>query len=289
MPVSDKTRGIALMLLAMLAFAINDTIIKLLLADMPLPQAMVVRGVPACTMLGLLAWRAGAFSHLPKGRDRKFLILRSFGEVAGTLTFLGALTHMQLANVTAILQSVPLAATAAAALFLGEKVGWRRALAVAIGFIGVLIVIRPGEDGLDPWAFLVLLSVACVVCRDLITRQISRDVPAALVGLGAAIMVLTLSIVWSAFVPWQPVTPRHLLLALVGGFFMTMAFVSLVGALQSGDVSMTAPLRYSQLLWATLLGWLVFDHLPDIVTLAGAALIVASGVFTILREARRNR
>lgn len=288
MPVSEKTRGIALMLLAMLAFAINDTIIKLLLADMPLPQAMVVRGVPACAMLALLAWRAGAFSHLPKGRDRKFVILRSLGEVAATLTFLASLMHMQLANVTAILQSVPLAATAAAAVFLGEKVGWRRALAVAIGFIGVLIVIRPGENGLDPWAFLVLLSVACVVCRDLITRQISRAVPAALVGLGAAIMVLTLSIVWSVFVPWEPVTLRHLLLALVGGFFMTMAFVSLVGALQSGDVSMTAPLRYSQLLWATLLGWLVFDHLPDIVTLAGAALIVASGVFTILREARRR-
>ncbi|WP_283177226.1 DMT family transporter [Gemmobacter sp. 24YEA27] len=288
MPVSEKTRGIALMLLAMLAFAINDTIIKLLLADMPLPQAMVVRGVPACAMLALLAWRAGAFSHLPKGRDRKFLILRSLGEVAATLTFLASLMHMQLANVTAILQSVPLAATAAAAVFLGEKVGWRRALAVAIGFIGVLIVIRPGENGLDPWAFLVLLSVACVVCRDLITRQISRAVPAALVGLGAAIMVLTLSVVWSVFVPWEPVTLRHLLLALVGGFFMTMAFVSLVGALQSGDVGMTAPLRYSQLLWATLLGWLVFDHLPDIVTLAGAALIVASGVFTILREARRR-
>ena len=288
MPVSEKTRGIALMLLAMLAFAINDTIIKLLLADMPLPQAMVVRGVPACAMLALLAWRAGAFSHLPKGRDRKFLILRSLGEVAATLTFLASLMHMQLANVTAILQSVPLAATAAAAVFLGEKVGWRRALAVAIGFIGVLIVIRPGENGLDPWAFLVLLSVACVVCRDLITRQISRAVPAALVGLGAAIMVLTLSVVWSVFVPWEPVTLRHLLLALVGGFFMTMAFVSLVGALQSGDVSMTAPLRYSQLLWATLLGWLVFDHLPDLVTLAGAALIVASGVFTILREARRR-
>lgn len=285
---NDRLRGIALMMVAMFAFAANDTFIKLMLVNLPLPQAIVVRGVPACLLLGFLAWRAGAFRHFPQGKDRKLLILRSFGEVAATTSFLTALAHMPLANLTAILQSVPLAATFAAAIFLGEKVGWRRTLAVSIGFIGVLIVIRPGEDGLSPWALLGLVSVASVVFRDLITRKMSRDVPAALTGLCAAGMVWVMGAIWSAFIPWEPVTPQNLVEAVLGAICLTAAFVGLVTALQVGDVGMTAPLRYSQLLWATLLGWLAFGHLPDLVTLGGAALIVASGVFTVLREARRR-
>ncbi|WP_112312537.1 DMT family transporter [Pseudogemmobacter bohemicus] len=285
---NDRLRGIALMMLAMFAFAANDTFMKLLLVNLPLPQALVVRGVPACLMLGFLAWRAGAFAHLPQGRDRKLLLLRSLGEVLATVTFLTALAHMPLANLTAILQSVPLAATFAAALFLGEKVGWRRTLAVSVGFIGVLIVIRPNEEGLSPWALLGLVSVACVVFRDLVTRKMSRDVAPALTGLCAAALVWCLGLLWSAFIPWEPVTSQNLVAAVLGAACLSVAFIALVSALQIGDVGLTAPLRYSQLLWATLLGWIAFNHLPDLVTLGGAALIVASGVFTILREARRR-
>ena len=288
MPVTRATRGIALMLLAMLAFASNDTFMKMLLVNLPLPQALVVRGVPAVMMLGFLAWRAGAFADLPQGRDRKLLLLRSLAEVAATLTFLTALAHMPLANLTAILQSVPLAATFAAAIFLGERVGWRRTLAVSVGFIGVLIVIRPDEDGLSPWALLGLASVAFVVSRDLITRRMSPNIAPALTGLCAAGLVWCLGLLWSAFTPWVPVTPQNLVEAVLGAGCLTIAFIALVSALQIGDVGLTAPLRYSQLLWATLLGWVAFGHLPDMTTLAGAALIVASGVFTILREARRR-
>ena len=134
-----------------------------------------------------------------------------------------------------------------------------------------------------------LVSVVFVVARDLVTRRLPRDIPAPLVALGAAGMVTTLAGIWSLTIVWQPVPLQAVAGIAVSAVFMSLAFLSLVNALKAGDVSATAPLRYAQLLWALLFGWLLFGDFPDLITLGGAALIVASGIFTLLREARLSR
>ena len=281
-----RQRSIGFMLIAMFSFALSDTFMKMALQSLPLPQALVIRGIPACLFILLIARVDGSFRYRLSSGDRRLLGLRSLMEVMATASFLTAMQHMPIGNLTAILQSVPLVATFAAALFLGETVGWRRALAVAVGFIGVLIVIRPGPSGFDLYALIGLVAVFFVVVRDLVTRRMSRDIPAPLVALGAAGMVCMLAAIWSAGIEWQPVTLQAATGIAVSAVFMTLAFISLVTALKAGNISATAPLRYAQLLWAILFGWLLFGDFPDMITLGGAALIVASGIFTLLREAR---
>ena len=192
MQLSDNARGVVLMTVAMAAFTLNDTAMKLVMQSVPLFQAIGLRGLLATLVLLVLGWRMGGLRLKLPRRDLWLLALRSLAEVLGTLTFLAALNHMPLANLSAILQVLPLAVTLAAALFLGDRVGWRRMTAIVVGFIGVLIIIRPGPAGFDLWALMGLASVACVVVRDLTTRRMSASLPSVTVALSAAVTVLAM-------------------------------------------------------------------------------------------------
>ena len=166
MPQSDNARGALFMSVAMTAFTVNDACMKAVTETLPLYQAIL------CTAaLIVIALRMGGLRISVEPGDRKWLILRTLGEVGGTLTFLTALSHMPLANISAIMQFLPLAVTLAAALFLHEPIGWRRLLAILFGLAGVLLIVRPGTEGFDRWALMGLASVGCVVLRDLATRR----------------------------------------------------------------------------------------------------------------------
>ncbi len=287
MQLSDNARGALFMNVAMLAFTLNDSAMKAAMETMPLFQAITLRGLFATVLLVLVGARLGALNfRLPKA-DLKLLSLRCVFEVLGTLFFLVALTQMPLANLTAVMQATPLAVALAAAVFLGEKVGWRRITAIIVGFIGVMIIVRPGPDGFDLWSLLGLASVLCVVGRDLYTKGMSRAVPSVTVAITAATSVLVMGVLGSAVEGWPPVSMVNLGLMVLAAASLVVGYVTVVMTMRVGDISFIAPFRYTALLWAILLGWLTFGTLPDALTLIGSALVVASGIYAFLRERKR--
>jgi drug/metabolite transporter (DMT)-like permease len=295
MQLSDNARGALLMNVAMAAFTLNDTAMKAAMKAVPLYQAIGMRGILATAALFVIGWRMGGLSlRLPR-RDLGFLALRSVAEVMGTLLFLAALNHMPLANLSAIMQVLPLAVTLAAAVFLKERIGWRRLTAIVIGFFGVLVIIRPGPEGFDIWSLMGLGSMLCVVVRDLVTRQMSGSLPSVTVALMAAVTVLVLGVAGTAIEGWTPVSAHDVLLIAGAAVALIVGYLTVVMTMRVGDISFVAPFRYMALLWAIVLGWLSFGQLPDVVTLFGAALVVATGIFTFWRErkisaeARRDR
>ncbi len=252
---------------------------------MNLFQVISLRGIGAALGLIVLAlWQNGGLNLWPAGPDRKFLILRTMGEVGATFCFLVALEHMPLANLSAILQSLPLVVTLAAALLLGEKIGWRRISAIVVGFIGVMIIIRPGAADFDQWSVLGLGSVAFVVLRDLATRKFSSGLPSTTGALWAAISVLSLGLVGVAAQGWQPVSLVAGLQIAGAAAFLIMGYIFAINVMRVGEIGVVAPFRYTSLLFAIILGWLLFGTLPDNWTLIGGAITVASGLFILQRQ-----
>jgi len=289
MQLSDNARAAVLMTVAMAAFTLNDTAMKLVMQEVPLFQAIGLRGLLATLALLVIGWRMGGLRLDLPARDRWLLGLRSAAEVLGTLTFLAALNHMPLANLSAILQVLPLAVTLAAALLLGDRVGWRRMTAILVGFAGVLIIIRPGPEGFDLWALVGLASVACVVVRDLVTRRMSASLPSVTVALAAAVTVLVMGGLGTAVEGWRPVGGREWLLLAAAAGALIVGYLTVVMTMRVGEISFAAPFRYTALLWAMVLDFVIFGHLFDALTLFGAGLVVATGIFTFWRERQLAR
>ena len=291
MPLSDNLRGALYMTIAMAAFTINDSLMKAATSTLHLPlwQAIATRGLLTLGPLILIGRMTGGIRFRMPRRDAVAVGLRSIGEVASTLTFLAALVHMPLANLSAIMQSLPLAVTLAAWVFLKEPVGWRRLLAICVGFGGVMLIVRPGPSGFDHWSLLALVSVAFVVLRDLSTRQLTKAVPSSTVAIAASASVTATALVLSLIEGW--VTPSLGQMALLAGAAasLVVGYNYVVMVMRVGDLGFVAPFRYTSLLVALVLGWLVFGTFPDMLTLAGAALVVGSGIFTLWREQRVRR
>lgn len=286
---SDNTRGALMMMAGMAAFTLNDTLMKLLSAELPLFQALFLRGLVTTLAFYLIARRMGVLRIALAGRDRWLIVVRVLAEAGAAWFFLTALFNMPLANLTAILQALPLTITLAGALFLGESVGWRRLLAIAVGFVGVLLIVRPGPEGFDHFAVLALISVAFVTLRDLATRRMARAVPSMTVALFTAGGVTLFAAIGALSEDWvRPSGPGWALIAgasvfVIGGYLLSIM------AVRVGELGVVSPFRYTGLVWALVLGLLVFGEWPDVITLAGAGLIVATGLFTFYREARAAR
>ena len=282
--MSDNLRGVILMNIAMLAFTLNDTCMKLVTQSLPLYQAITLRGgLTTAALLLVAAGQGMRLAGLGRG-DWQVIGLRTAAEVAATVTFLTALLHMPLANLSAIMQSLPLLVTLGAALVFGERLGWRRLVAIALGLLGVLLIIRPGTAGFDRWSVLGLMSVAAVVLRDLSTRKLSRAVPSTLVAICASLAVTGLGVTGLAFEGWQPMGWAEAALILGASLNLIIGYLTVVMVMRVGDIGLVAPFRYMALLWAIALGWALFGTFPDRLTLIGAAIVVLAGLFTLLRE-----
>ncbi len=284
--LTPNTQGALLMMGSMTAFTINDACMKALSDELPLFQALMLRGAAASLLLYLLARHLGGLRlHLP-GRDWGLIGLRTISEIGATFFFITALFNMPIANISAILQALPLTVTLAGAMLFGEAVGWRRLSAIVIGFIGVLLIVRPGTEGFNVFSVYALISVAFVTSRDLATRRLSREVPSFTVALSAAIAVATFGAAGSLGVGWVPVSGKATLqlggatLMLIGGYMFS------VMAMRVGEIAIVAPFRYTSLLVALILGLVIFGEWPVPLTLLGAAIVVATGVYTFYRERR---
>ncbi len=287
--LSENTRGAFLMMGSMAAFTVNDTFIKLVAGELPLFQAIFIRGVVTSLLLLSLGLASGRLRWRISSHDRRLVGLRTLAELGATTFFLTALFHMPLANVTAILQALPLAITLAGAVFLKESVGWRRYGAIAIGFFGVMLIIRPGSAGFDAFSIYALVAVAFVVVRDLTTRRLSRDVPSLTVALVTALAVTTMGAVVTMFADWQPVSLANMLSLGAAAIFIVAGYTLAVMVMRVGEIGFVAAFRYTSLIWAILLGLLVFREFPAAPTLLGGMIVVLTGIYAIYRERIAHR
>lgn len=284
--MTDNSKGILLMCGSMLGFTINDALMKSATSEIPLFQAILIRGLLATLGILLIARAQGAGSMIPRGQDAFWVSFRCFGEILSTATFLIALTQMPIANLSAIMQSLPLAVTLAAAVFMKEPIGWRRMVAILVGFVGVLIIIRPGAASFDIWSVLGLISVGGVVIRDLTTRRFSRELPTTAGAVWAAGSVMLMGLAVTLWEGWQPMSLRALVEVTAAGGFIIVGYLCAVRVMRVGELAVVAPFRYTSLLWAILLGWAVFGNLPDTWIMIGSAIVVGSGVYVIVMERR---
>ena len=285
----ENIRGIALMVTAMGLFAVEDALIKIAARDVPVWQILVILGAFGMAVFAAEARRRGIAAW-----SRSFLhpavLVRNAAEVTGTLAFVTALALIPLSTATTILQAAPLVVTAGAALVLAETVGWRRWLAVAFGFLGVLLVVKPGMAGFDVEALWAVAAVLGLSVRDLATRRIPKDIHTIQLAVWAYAAILALGCGFVVFGA-RPVMPgREAALALAAAAMIGIfAYWSLTEALRAGEVSAIAPFRYSRLVFGVGIGVVVFGETLDTPTLAGAAIILGAGLYAFWRESRRGR
>ena len=277
------------MAVAMAGFTMNDTITKAVSSEMNFGEVMLVRGLFAIVLIAALAFQQRAVRPLRTLMVRP-VALRVIGEVGGTISFLAAITHLPLANTAAIFQALPLAITLGAALAFREPVGWRRWLAITAGFIGVVIIVRPGVEGFNQFSLFALISVIFCAVRDLATKKIPAQIPSLFITLLTTVAVTTAGA--AILVPlggWTPPSGRALGLLAFAAVLLLIGYQFVIMALRTGDISAVAPFRYSALLWAMLLGYLVFGDVPDAMMATGASIIVLSGLYAFYRERKRDR
>ncbi|SFR61416.1 S-adenosylmethionine uptake transporter [Yoonia tamlensis] len=285
-PFSENLRGAFLMVAGMCAYTVNDAFMKALSDEVPLFEAVLVRGIGAIICLVIMCKLLGQLRFDLPRREWALIIVRTLGEVGGTFFFLTALFNMPIANVSAILQSLPLAVSLSATVFLGEPLGWRRMAAISVGFAGVLLIVQPGGGDFNHYSLYALCAVACVTLRDIVVRRMSRDVPSVFVALIAAIGVTMLGAVGSLFTESVELSPKASLQLMGATGFLICGYICSVTAMRWGEISFVAPFRYTALVVALVLGVVVFGEWPNMLTLTGAGVVVVTGLFTLYRESR---
>lgn len=285
MAISDNLKGALLMSAAMAGFTVNDVFMKSLSDDMPLMQAIFLRGFLVSLALGaaLLVLRTPLRLS---GMDWMRVGLRTAGETAAAFLFLTAIFNAPLANMTAILQALPLTVTLAGAVFLGEPVGWRRLSAILVGFLGVVLIVRPGMAGFDIYALYALGAVAAVTLRELATRRLSPAAPSLYVAFLGSAGVMVCAGLGTLGQGWRPLDADAVVGLAGTSSFVLGAYILSVMVMRVGEIGFVAPFRYTGLLWALVLGWAVFDDWPDTLTLVGAFIVMATGAFTLWRDRR---
>lgn len=281
-------RGILVMMAAMAGFILNDMLVKLASETLPLSEIVVVRSFFVFLLLSGLIYFQSGFSAFSGLRERAVTV-RIFGEIGATVLYLTALFRMPIANATAILQVLPLVVTAGSAMFLGERVGWRRWSAIACGLLGVLVIVRPGLAGFDSWSLVALSAVLFMALRDLATRRMSAGVSTFAVAWLTSIAVGILGLLLAPFEDWQPISVVSLMYLSGAAGFILLAYVFIIMAMRSGDIAVISPFRYSIVLWAILIGYLVWGDVPDILTQIGIMILVGTGIYTVVRERRLAR
>lgn len=285
----DNLRGSALMVLAMAGFALEDYFVKLLSLGLPVGQILMMLGAAGCLVFAV-------FTKIQRGKLftlvllTRAVMLRNVGEIIAAVTYVTALALADLSTVSAILQATPLAVTVGAALFMGAQVGWRRWSAILAGLVGVLMIVRPGMDAFDASSVFAIISVIGLAIRDLATRAIPASVSSmqlscyafgTMVPTGAVMLMFHGEVSAPAPLAWA-----YLFGAMVFG---VMGYYFIVGAMRIGEVAAVTPFRYARLIFALILAMTLLGERPDAWTLIGAAVIIASGLYTLVREQRLAR
>ncbi len=277
-------RGVVCMILAMGAFAIADALVKVSATFLSPAQTVFLLIAGGLIFFIALALILGEPLH-----DRRMfapmLLLRYLSEIVGLVGMVMAVINVPLTIVGAVTQATPLLVAAGAVLLFGETVGWRRWAAIFLGFFGVLLVIQPSAEGFDIAILWAVLSLIGLSVRDLTTRMtppgMSNTSLAAFTMLAATPFIAA----W-VLATGKPLIPvgANWLIILPMISLGSVGYLLLTISIRSADVSVVAPFRYSRILFLLALGVLIFDERPNTLMLTGAALIIVSGVYLLLRQ-----
>jgi drug/metabolite transporter (DMT)-like permease len=276
------------MCLAMATFILNDALVKLASTELAAGQIMALRGVFVVAIILAAVAIAGQLGELKRMRH-PLVLARSALEAMVAFVFITALARMGIAELTAIFLASPLMLTAASAVILKEEVGWRRWTAVGVGFFGMLLVVRPSPAGVDWVALLGLLAAAGAVARDLVTSRIPPGTSSLTIAVGSAASVALLGGTLVPPTAWTAASSTTWGYLLASAVFVTAGNVLLIVAFRSAEASVVSPFRYTSMVWALILGVVIWRELPDGPALAGSALIIGAGLYTIHRERVRAR
>jgi len=272
------------MILAMAGFALEDLFIKLLSSHLPVSQILIIIGFSGTAVFLIIA----LLTHEPilqRSLLTKPVIIRTFCELFAALFFVSALALTPLSSVASILQATPLMVTMGAAVFFGEKVGWRRWSAVMIGFIGVLLILRPGFDSFMPASLLAVVATIFIAVRDLVTRTMQFEISTTTVSMYAFLACGISGFIAIPFYSAMVIPSSTEIMYLISATFVgVIGYYAVVLATRNGDLSIIAPFRYSRLVFAMLLSIVILTERPDLLTLSGTAIIVLSGIYTFIRE-----
>jgi drug/metabolite transporter (DMT)-like permease len=286
-PAANR-RGILAMIAAMTLFAANDALLKLASASLPPGEIMAVRGVFA-TIFTIAVVIASKQLSQARSATAPVVILRASLEASIAFLFITSVAVLPLADITAILQATPVIMTLMAVVLGIERVGWRRWSAVIVGFVGVLLIVRPGPTGLDPYALLAFAAAALVAGRDFATRAVGAHVPSIVITLSTSVGVCLAGFLLGLTEDWRPLGLYELWILIATAVLVTLGNFAVVTAFRNTEVSVVSPFRYSNVPFAIVFGLVLFGDFPDILALAGIALIVASGLYTLHRERTRAR
>lgn len=285
---ADNFRGITALLISQSLFITSDSFVKSVSEIVPATQIMGVRGVMAVTMAALVLFYTvdrskWHFAFTPG------VALRALLEAISAGLFILSLPHLTLAAITVIMQITPLTITLLSALVLHEHVGWRRWLAIVIGFIGVILVAQPGSEGFTYYSVSAVLVALIISVRDLLTRRLDPAIPTASITLSTTLSVCLLGFATMPLQEWQPLSLELLAMMFASAALVTLANIFIIRAFRGVDISVVSPFRYFGVVWGMLLGYLVWSDVPNLLAIAGTILIVASGLYTMHRETQRFR
>lgn len=281
----NNRNGILLVIASMVGFTVEDVFIKHLSVTIPISQILLILGGCGALIFAFLAFKKGRNVFAAEVWT-KATIARAIAESFASFAFITSLALIPISTVAAVFQATPLAITMGAALFMGEKVGWRRWSAILAGFCGVLLIIRPGYSSFDPKLLIVLFTVLTVAARDLITRQIDDNISSTIVSFQgfAAVFLAGIVLVLVNSDTLVSVTPTELSYFSAAVIFGVAGYYAIVAAMRIGEASAITPFRYTRLLFSLIVGVLIFGESPDTMTLIGAAIIIGTGLYMFLRE-----
>ena len=282
--MSENFRGALIMMICMSAFVLNDAFVRLAGDSLPLAQILFIRGLITTVLLLAFAIYGGVFSLKVSKKDKWRIFFRSIAEALTAYFFLTAVMKMPFANVTAILQILPMTVTLAAAFVFKEKVGIIRISLILIGFFGVVLIINPSADGFNLYAVYALIAVVLITIRDLITRKLSSEVPTLLPTVSASIGVLLFSVILLINTPLQPLNMQNSLFIFLAAFFIVFGYYTAVLVMRSGEISFISPFRYTAILFALILGFIFFDEKPDITAFVGIVIVMLAGIVLMMRN-----
>jgi drug/metabolite transporter (DMT)-like permease len=277
--------AIAAVIVAGFCLICGDAFLRGPSREMPLGQLITGRSIVACACLAFAAWWQGVLTW-HRGLHSMAMAVRIAAEIGAALLFIAAILRMPFANAAAILQFIPLVTTVAAAWLFAERVGWQRWCAGAVGLVGVVMVLQPGTSGFTWWSLLAVGAMLCMSLRDLVTTRIDRSVPTLMIGAVSAAGAAVGGLALLPLAPWPMPSAEAAGLVAAGGVFVAAGFYCLVQAMRVGEVSAVAPFRYGTVVWALLIGIVVWDEIPNLLAVLGIVIVVAPGLAMLARERR---
>ena len=285
--ISENTKGAFLISLAAACYVMSDIFMKFLSSEISIFQITFLRGLLVTFFLFSYCYISKASFFVKEWKDRLVIAIRSILEVIMTYTFLAALFNMNVANANAILQLIPLVVLLGSFAFLRQSPKTHEWVAVLVGCLGAVIIIRPGALDFNFFTIHALVAVFCLAARDLLTVRLNKNIPSNIVAFYSALLLTLVSFLLSK----DPIyfgELRNSYFILYTAIFVSIGYIASVAAMRFGDVTFVSPFRYTALLWATVMGFIFFNEIPKLTTLLGGFIIILAGIY-IFYKSKENR